>query len=70
MISSAAIESLRAQIRGRVIEPHDAEYDAARRVFNAMIDRYPGVIVRCAGVADVQLASRRAGRDRGPAKRA
>jgi FAD/FMN-containing dehydrogenase len=46
-----------------VLFPGDAGYDAARTVFNAMIDRSPAVIVRCAGVADV-IAAVNYGRDR------
>ena len=36
--------------------PADAEYDAARRCFNALVDRRPAVIARCVGAADVATA--------------
>lgn len=57
-MNQAIIEALRPQLRGELIRPEDAGYDAARRVFNAMIDRYPNVIVRCADVADVMATVR------------
>lgn len=48
-----SIAELRANLRGRVVEPHDADYDVARKVYNAMIDKKPRLIVYCADVADV-----------------
>ena len=49
----AAIEQLRATLSGQLVTPGDAGYDAARRVHNGMIDRYPLAIARCRDVADV-----------------
>lgn len=47
------MNNLEKAIRGRVISPADAEYEQARRVYNAAIDRRPKLVVRCADVADV-----------------
>ncbi len=52
-IEPAAIAALRATLRGTVLLPGEAGYDAARVVWNGMIDRRPGAIARCHGVADV-----------------
>lgn len=49
----AALEGLIAAVRGEVIQPGDAGYDEARTVYNAMIDKYPALIVRARDVADV-----------------
>ena len=56
--------TLRATLSGQLITPGDAGYDAARRVHNGMIDRYPAAIARCRDVADVIAAiALRAGRE-------
>jgi hypothetical protein len=47
------IQELRARFRGELIAPGDAAYEAARKVYNGMIDRRPALIARCADVADV-----------------
>jgi FAD/FMN-containing dehydrogenase len=52
-LDEADIRGLAAALRGDLISPEDDRYDAARAVFNAMVDRRPALIVRCAGVADV-----------------
>jgi FAD/FMN-containing dehydrogenase len=51
--SAEVIEQLRGAVRGAVITPDDPGYDAARIVYNAMIDKRPALIVQCADVADV-----------------
>jgi FAD/FMN-containing dehydrogenase len=48
-----AVQAFAAGLRGGCLSPGDAGYDAARRVWNGMIDRRPGLIARCAGAADV-----------------
>src|SRR6187399_1310019 len=42
-----------SSLRGRLIHPTDADYDAARAVYNGMIDKRPALIARCADVADI-----------------
>ncbi len=52
-MSTISIRELRTAVRGRVIAPGDAEYDAARGLFYGGFDRRPAVIVRVADAADV-----------------
>ncbi len=56
VVDQATVETFRAQLRGQLIVPGDLDYDAARRVHNGMIDRYPRLIARCRDVADVIAA--------------
>jgi FAD/FMN-containing dehydrogenase len=55
-LSNSAVEEMKAAMRGQVLVPSDPGYDDARSIWNAMIDRHPALIVRCAGVADVRRA--------------
>ena len=48
--------TLGRNLRGRLIHPTDAEYDAARALYNGMIDKRPRLIARCVDVADVMNA--------------
>jgi len=56
MLDDAALRSLAASLRGRLVRLGDDTYDEARAVWNAAIDRRPAVVVRCADAADVQQA--------------
>ena len=56
MRGELALDELRRSAAGEVLGPADAGYVAARRCFNALVDRRPAVIVRCAGAADVAAA--------------
>jgi FAD/FMN-containing dehydrogenase len=49
----SSVDSLRTQLRGQLLTATDAAYESARRVWNAIIDKRPLVIVSCAGAADV-----------------
>jgi FAD/FMN-containing dehydrogenase len=55
-LSSDAVEALGASLRGDLVLPGAASYDEARTIWNAMIDRRPGLIVRCEGASDVVKA--------------
>ncbi len=53
MPDDAAVATLKANLRGRLLQPGDPDYGEARKVYNAMIDKKPRLIARCADVADV-----------------
>jgi FAD/FMN-containing dehydrogenase len=55
-LSDANIDGFRGSIRGELILRDSANYEAARRVWNANINRHPALIVRCTDSADVQHA--------------
>jgi FAD/FMN-containing dehydrogenase len=52
-LALADVEALAGGLRGRLILPGQADYEGARRVWNAMIDRRPALIARCAAPSDV-----------------
>jgi FAD/FMN-containing dehydrogenase len=56
MLHESAVEKLAGVLRGPLIQPDAPDYDAARSVYNAMIDRRPALIARCVDVADVIAA--------------
>lgn len=63
-IRDETMQSLKSAIRGNIIRPGDAEYNDARAIYNGMIDKHPGLIVKCTSVADV-IASVNTARDGG-----
>lgn len=58
VLDGAAMDELRESLRGPILTPEDAAYDTTRRIWNAMIDKRPALIVRCTGAADVGTAVR------------
>ena len=64
MLQQENIAQFRAQLRGELIAPADSAYASARKVYNAMIDRKPALIARCADEADV-IAALRFGQENG-----
>ena len=57
-VDSEVVASFTATLRGDSLSASDEGYDLQRTIWNAMIDRKPGLIVRCAGSADVMRAVR------------
>ncbi|MBI4660288.1 MAG: FAD-binding oxidoreductase [Verrucomicrobia bacterium] len=56
MLKETAVEAFKASLRGELLTPDSPGYDEARAIWNAMIDRRPALIARCAGTADVMRA--------------
>jgi FAD/FMN-containing dehydrogenase len=55
-MATTAVGQLRDQVRGEIVTADDTSYDEARKVYNAMIDRRPRVVVRCASAEDAVAA--------------
>jgi FAD/FMN-containing dehydrogenase len=53
MLNENSVAELKTNLRGRLIEPSDKDYDEVRKVYNGMIHKKPRLIARCADVADV-----------------
>src|SRR4051812_37202729 len=53
VMNQEAVSQFKGQLRGELIEPGDASYEEARKVYNAMISRRPRMIAKCTDVADV-----------------
>ena len=55
-LQSTKIDAFKGKFRGEVVSPGDEAYDDARKIWNAMIDKHPALIVRCITTSDVVLA--------------
>lgn len=55
-LNVSIIDVFKSQIRGEVILPIDTNYNEFRKVYNGMIDKRPGLLVKCVDVADVIYA--------------
>jgi FAD/FMN-containing dehydrogenase len=55
-VDEIALRELSAAFTGELVRPDDPAYDEQRRVWNGSIDRFPALIARCAGAADVVAA--------------
>ncbi|MEJ2696297.1 MAG: FAD-binding oxidoreductase [Candidatus Sulfobium sp.] len=53
VLKKAALEEFRSGLHGRIILPGESAYEGARKIWNGMIDRKPGLIVQCRGADDV-----------------
>jgi FAD/FMN-containing dehydrogenase len=52
-LQASMIEKLKGGFEGEILLPSDGAYESARKIWNAMIDKHPAVIARCATTSDV-----------------
>src|SRR5215207_10044589 len=57
-ISPEDLQAFKTVFKGAVLTPDDPAYEETRKIWNAMIDRRPGLIARCTGTADIVQAVR------------
>ncbi|WP_373493501.1 FAD-binding oxidoreductase [Aquiflexum sp.] len=56
MLSKSEVEAFKSTLRGELILPEEEGYDQSRSIWNGMIDKYPAMVVKCAGPSDVIAA--------------
>jgi FAD/FMN-containing dehydrogenase len=64
MLDAAGVDAFAEKLHGSVIRPSDSDYDEVRALYNAMIDKRPALIARCADRDDV-VAAVNFGREQG-----
>jgi len=62
-LEKAMVDGFRSSLRGEVLAPGECGYEEARQLYNAVFDKHPALIVRCASVEDV-IAAVKLGRGR------
>lgn len=55
-IAPDTLDTFRSQLKGSLVFPSDANYNDTRKIYNAMIDKRPGLFAKCVDVADVMAA--------------
>jgi FAD/FMN-containing dehydrogenase len=55
-LDETRVQELASRLRGTLLRPGDADYEQARQIYNAMINKHPALIARCVDVADVIAA--------------
>jgi FAD/FMN-containing dehydrogenase len=55
-LQAVKVEELKGSFKGKILLPSDDGYESARKIWNAMIDKHPALIVRCATTSDIVLA--------------
>ena len=52
-LAATTIDTFSSQIRGEIVMPSGSNYDEERKLYNGMMNKFPGMIVICTDVADV-----------------
>ena len=52
-LAALTIDAFSSQLRGKIVMPSDVSYDQERKLYNGMMNKFPGMIVKCVDVADV-----------------
>lgn len=55
-VQAKTIDELKNNFNGTIVLPSDSAYDSTRQIWNAMIDKHPAIIARCADASDVVKA--------------
>lgn len=56
ILSKIETDGFKASLRGELLLPGEEGYDKSRSIWNGMIDKYPAMVVKCAGTSDVIAA--------------
>ncbi|HEV2120553.1 MAG TPA: hypothetical protein VGS11_10705, partial [Candidatus Bathyarchaeia archaeon] len=55
-IAETTVHDFKTALRGPLLRPGTPEYEDARRIWNANIEKHPALIAKCTGFADIRLS--------------